>query len=549
MNRKTSKLLAQIGLAIFIMVMSTVLIAQTLYYSQLLYMDPTIALISADDVVFINSQFENAQTINFITVAIAALITLLLIKYSARKKVMRTIGNKTQNLLFAILAISIVILAILGFQAVGSPNWYYFEIDTLYYATVALLENGSFDIVDTNLLLQYPFSQTVSEAFDGGMIEYFQMYPFQLATLTVFIAMAKVAQLFGLSSLFTPLMVMQVGLYILVSYLLFKSLRKKFGLQSTIPITIFATTLLFIPTYNQLMYPYNYMLATLAILFGYHFVTNHDYKLKWLILGAIVFIIGGLFRSTVLIVPIAIAIVIILYGLTSKKKLHGLLFIAIVFGGYFAMSTIIPNLYGVTTEKSFGVSNFLVIGANEQTLGTNGGGIIQENTRELTELYSKKRASEINFNIVKTVYADNTLLENIEFMLKKVKIMWGIGDFNMHHNILSIYNQTGELGVSRVTRSTEYGYLQMFMTIFINTIYMLSLYIAIKIFKDPLAAGNKQFMIVAITFIGAFIFYAFWEVRGRYVYQFMPLFIWVVVEYYYQIKVRNAEFKRVRTIK
>lgn len=515
---KSQGWLVKAALIIFIGFMGIILLSQAVMYSELIYIKPTTALMSTEDISFYQLPLSRSAIINIITTLISIVAFVLINKFDWRKLNSKKIAPKKIKHGFYALTAAFILGLLLLSVATGVPTKFVSDNDLIYSAVASLRATGEIN-----------------------NIGYYQMYPYNLSLVFIFSICDRLLSIFTGDASTLSVIAVSVLVYLFTLYKMFKLMVKDNSDNPMLSLVVYGGYLLFLPTTNYIVYTYNYSLGAIAFLLAFIYIFKKEYTVKVLTIASVIFAIDGLIRSTNLIIAIAFVIAAILYE-RNLKNLWKLLIVPVVImiimvGGNKGLAA----MYNVdTTSYKFPVNHWLVLGSEEETVGTYSVDI-KKRTQAMVAQNGIDYAKKYNNAVLIKEYSERGVLGNLKFWMQKFKIMWGVGDFNVHHNLLAVVDKGKSTDFAN---SASYRGLIAMMTIFVNVIYMMAIQVAWRMLKDPLAPANREYLIVALTMLGTIIVYMFWETRGRYSYPIMPLFTWMTIYYFMKQQSWTAEKER-----
>ncbi len=364
---------------------------------------------------------------------------------------------------------------------------------------------------------------------DFATNEYLYLYPFNTGYVMFLLPFALIGNIFGISAgpfvkvanvVFTTL----TGYYFSKIFEIYFKNKKQY---STLFLLIYFSSISII-TMNNLVYgdiP-GIFFFTLSI---YYFVKENEDKTKDYIMSFIYCSIGNVFRNIGYILLIALAVHLLS---TSKEKLkHFSLSFLGFFGVYFFLSATQSILFRqVFPFGSTGlpVFSWIQMGFSGEVGYWTGYGILD--IWKDPNLTNQEKTSMYIDNII-NLLKEMKFQGFIELLSRKMHYLFGEGTFQ-----IVLYG----LGEEETIHYNGYGawYYETFMTDLLHngsslknflvdyayTFNMFALVLSIiSIIKN---IKNKNILIT--FFAGLIAFYCLWEIKGRYIYSLLPVYIFLI---------------------
>lgn len=402
-------------------------------------------------------------------------------------------------------------------------------------------------MTNARLIAKHGSKNVVSIRF----LKYFSKYPNNLLYTLIAGMILKINSYIGLYSNSYDLMsIVFVNSIIssISSYLVYKIGNQLFNKKIAFLGFLICSCLCTFSPWNIICYSDSFCLFV-PILILYLYINK---KLKWYIKYILITVIGCIFLP---VKPHTFMIVISIYLIEFIKfitkfnllKLRKAITIVLISGsillGFNYSINKVYLRYGFKLNKNlkFSYSHFLMMGSNND----NNGGYNGYDVKYSEEQPNKKIRTKNNINEFKRRIYSRKFKGNVEFMSKKILTAYNDGSFAWNKEGNFIYkSKPVTTKISIPLRNIYYGkyskyYSTLLQFIWINillTIFINSIIVIIK--KEKI---NYVYLILIMSFIGLFIFELLFEVRARYLYTSVPIYI--VLMMYGLNNINNFKFK------
>lgn len=470
--------------------------------------------------IFISSIFRDGSVyykLNpFIFISIAIVILLLWYYiYKLIDKYFEKISNK-QKLLLYIITFSIIIglIIYLGIILEIPLGWDY---DIVYS------QARSYALTKDRLKLAvYP--------------EYFQYFPNNISIFLTEVVLFKIAKLFGITDFLTVMLTFNGLIIFLTILFIFLYCYRKLGCKKAYFSLI--VCLFFIPLYAYLPIFYS---DTFSLLFGvlllyvYSFFDlkkiNTKHNILLFILFSILLLIGIKYKMTVIFVFGGI-IMDFFYRFKLKKTAIFTVVICVIFGSLnLVYNFMIKDHFKINSFGNIPITHWIMMGIEDPTKDNsnrNSYGGYNYDDYQITESYKTGKGSiPRHISEIKKRLKAYGFFGYIDYLDKKAVNIWGDGSYFSAIK-LNIDNKNKSNIVQRLLSGEddyriiiyiEQGVQLAFMFILIFS----SLYCYIKSDEKGLLLHVPIFLIMLFLLV--------WEGRSRYLYNYIPLFILIVVIY------------------
>ncbi len=374
--------------------------------------------------------------------------------------------------------------------------------------------------------------------------EYFQFFPNNILLFTLEVIFIKIGSLLHIKAIYSVYVmnIIFIDLALLFLYLTIKKINNSknamFGL---------ITTFFFLPLflYTPIIYS-DTMTLFIPIGFGYLFSIKDDKKIFskkniiiFILIGLLLFL-GKELKITSLIIFIAL---VIGYFLTKFKLIKvvniGISLVVLIICELIFKVTIVNNSkfqFSINDYGSVPVTHWVMMGVEDidsDNTGRNSYGGYNENDYKLTESF-KSGKDAIKFNLIEAKNRINKMGPKgyANYLIKKSVNTWTDGYYfsnvklslNSNHQNSFLYqllitNLKSSVIFRAITQGTQYAFI---------IILLVSCIFRVK--------QNKDFDYLKLTIIGLVIFFLLWENRSRYIFNYIPVFILIIVDFYNSLK-------------
>lgn len=419
-----------------------------------------------------------------------------------------------------------------------------FRIRTLFIVSCLFIVGLTvYLIVDINMHPTWDSAAVIQAAAELKQGNYTMMqfdnyifrYPFQIPVVLYFLLLTS---LFGTK--FIAFQLVNVGFLIGTYYFLTKSVQLQTSSKKTIIIAMLFFTLFF-PLHMYVIFLYSNIpsvfFMTMGIYFGIKYFSTHSPQ--YIVITFVSLCIAALFKGTAYISMIAFVILLIIDFF--KKFSFKAVTVSIL-----SLLLVIPipsilKFFISSQDKSILLNNdaftkiALVMGTS---WGSRSAGWYNSYAYVIYELYPDDIEGIKNASSKQFIENLTLLLANPQdlytFFNTKLSSLWANPEFQGFWTIQTNKNSqwgTGDpetqsfLSIEYNQKSDHYGYftgsfmlgklnqlIRGYLNIFLNIIYLFSLYYLLMNRKkmDPIN------LLHTLTFIGGFLFLAFWEAKGQY---------------------------------
>ena len=492
---------------------------------------------------FFFSFFKTTYGIVF-TIILAILFLCVDISYSFKKDLI--LSNNV------ILFIDISLIFIIGVcyywlkskKTVLSKTYININIDRLILVTTGILFLGQLYVFHNIFFLSgwdvsyvRDFVETFLYNRDLEKVNfYYSRYPNNLLISYIFLFIQKTNQYFGIFNndyTFFPLVIFNCAINSLSCWLSYKTAKLFTSSYWAIFAYIFCVFSIGISGWTVIAYSDAFSLF-FPILSVYLYCKHYKHpqtKIAGLIFASIVSAIGYFIKPQCLFVLIGILILEVL-KLFSKPSLKALLrplvlslVAVLVFSSVNFSLTFFNQKYNIQidNEQKFGISHFLMMGANQETNGVFSG---PDNDFSASFTNSEERN---NANINVFIERITTMKFNfVTHLAKKMLTTFNDGTFAWgdEGTFISIVPADVNIKMAPFLKSIYYfGHNYLYFATFQHIIWIFVLLGALlTVTTKKNNCEHHKITLIWITLLGFVLYEMFFEVRARYVYIFVPLF-------------------------
>lgn len=468
---------------------------------------------------------------NFISLVITFIIfTFFYILYKKFVFGRTNIGKKKEIIIASIIFIIILMIEIFVLNNLAvNPAWDF---------GVVFKNAESYVLTGSRNTLWYP--------------SYFEYYPNNMMLFAMLVKVIRIGANLGISSL-TSSWIMNV-VFIDVAYLmLYLTLRKKFG--NRVSIFGLVISLLFVAPFLYVSIFYS---DTLSMFVGISFVYFYfllDFKKGISVKNILIFTLFGFllfYGKSIKITSIIPFIAIILSILFDKKKIKtlvNLFFTCAVFLMLFSAFKLLvtDNLKFAFDEGTYGAfpyTHWVMMGIEDidrdNSLRNSYGGYNPYDYEFTLSFETGKEASKHNISEIKRRIKKMGLFGYYNYLCKKSVNAWTDGLFfvdvklqsNNMHSDEKIYNEIFNNNSNK-----------MFLVYFSQGVQYLFIICLIFGSVIKLFIKDKGIDIVRMSIVGICLFLLMWENRSRYLLNFIPLFIYIICEFFVYLGQVNEKRK------
>lgn len=446
-------------------------------------------------------------------ISLLFIIPIFIIFYNLFK-IKRKIQNISLKKTIIFLILYYIIVSILQFIVLKylsvNPNW---DFGVVFDSAVNYANNG----IRANAT--YP--------------EYFQYFPNNIMLFIIEVIFIKIGNLFGIKAIISCC-IMNILFIDLALLLLFLVLRKKY--DNMIGIIGLIISFFFIPIflYTPIFYSDTISLfIPLLILLLYLYID--DNKKNYIIFACLGFILflGWQIKLSSIFILIAI---LFDYILNHKKIILNLLLMISVF----IISTILFKTLIVNNKKfefqqneygSYPFTHWIMMGVEDIEKDNSGrnsfGGYSSEDYDLSRKFTTGKEAIPFNINEYLNRVNKMGIIKYSEFLIRKSVNVWTDGYYFADTKLSLKPRNSDNIIRNFMFQNEKTKFLMINLTQSVQYVFILFLIIG-SIFK--LKDNNYKFDYLRLTILGLFIFFLFWEARSRYIFNYIPIFILIIIE-------------------
>ena len=372
-------------------------------------------------------------------------------------------------------------------------------------------------------------------------IEYFQYFPNNILLFVMMVIAIRCGRIFGLKALFS-IELMNIIFIDLSLMLLYITVRKVFGKKEAIMSSIISLFFISLFLYSPIVYSDTLSLF-IGILLIYLFTLLDEKKSEMkniILLIAIGFVafMGKNIKVTSLIVLIAL-----LFNYFFKNKFkENIISILIIMITFLTLSVgfnvVIVNKssfnFKINEYGSIPYTHWIMMGVEDKDVDNSDrntyGGYNLDDYKFTQNFKNGKSAQPYNIKEYKKRVSKLGIIGYADFLTKKSVNIWTDGYYFANVKLLRQPVQSDSLMRNFLFNDEHTKLIGIYFTQGVTLAFLISL-IAGSIIK--LKENEKGIDVVRLALIGIMIFLMFWEGRSRYLVNFIPLFIYIIVEFYY----------------
>lgn len=410
---------------------------------------------------------------------------------------------------------------------------YYFYTD---WDVETLIQNA-YAVVDHN-----------EEVLSGS---YFSMYPNNLLIVFLFSVIIRFSRIIGMGEhSYLMILFVQCVISVSVGILLFFVLKKMLK-SSVYAWTGWMLYLLIVGISPWVAIPYSDSIGLLfptLIFFLYCYIPHKNFKyiiFKYVVIGGL-FVVGYQIKPQTVIIGIALLGVEILSFHFNSLPKYFTAVIGLAVGAILAITLV--NLANQSTgiivdkEKSYGITHFLMLGANTEAMG-----VWNERDVQISgECKTAKERKEVNLkefsNRIQSMGVTGTVKQAVRKTLTNYNdgtFCWG-GEGVFFKEILPERNNP----LCNLLRGIYYNRgispYYIFYEFFAQIIWMGTLTFSLFVFCGK---RNKQESVIMLAIIGLTIFETVFEARARYLFTYIPMYIILAIMGGHSLKERWKLFR------
>lgn len=381
--------------------------------------------------------------------------------------------------------------------------------------------------------------------------EYFQFFPNNIMLFVFEVIFIKIGSLFHIEAIYSVYImnIVFIDMALLLLYLTIRKISNSKNAMFGLILTFFFLSLFL---YTPIIYS-DTMTLFIPVGFVYLFSLKDDKKviskrniIIFILIGILLFL-GKELKITSLIIFIALTMgyFIVKFKLIKFVNIGISLSVLIICELLFKI-TIVNNdkfQFQVNDYGSVPVTHWVMMGVEDidaDNSGRNSYGGYNEADYKLTESFATGKDA-IKFNLTETMNRINKMGVGgyANYLIKKSVNTWTDGYYFSNIKLSINSNHQGSLLYKLLIANSKSA--DIFRTIsqgiqyaFIITLLM-NCILKIK--------SNKSFDYLKLTLIGLVIFFLLWENRSRYIFNFIPVFILIIVDSYDDLKNKVASKK------
>lgn len=377
-------------------------------------------------------------------------------------------------------------------------------------------------------------------------IEYFQYFPNNILIFVLMLISIKLGNLININPIIS-IEIMNVCFINFSLIMLYLTIRKKFGVKNSIFSSIISLFFLPIYLYSPIVYSDTLSLF-IGISFIYLFLNIDDNKINkkntmiFILVGTLMFL-GKSLKVTSLIVLIALIINLVL----KTKIKNSIIYLLTMFLSFILLNSMFNVVIVNRNSFHFNVNDYgqipythwIMMGvedkdADNSERNTYGGYNVHDYDK--TESFATGKDAQ-KYNIKEYMNRVNKMgfVGYAEFLTKKSVNIWADGYYfsNVKLGISPINNNT--ILRKFLLQDSTTKYFGIYFTQGVNFSFLIALIIgAVLKVKDKC----EEVDYVRLAIIGIMIFLLFWEGRSRYLVNYIPIFIFIIVEFYNLIYIK-----------
>lgn len=412
----------------------------------------------------------------------------------------------------------------------------------IYFAIVSIIQIIVLRFLSVNPGWDFGvlFSDAVNYANTGSrkgsvFMEYFQYYPNNIMLFKIMTLFIKVGNLFGIKAIISCY-IMNILFIDFALLLLFLVLKKKFGISTGFAGLIISLFFLPLFLYTPVFYSDTMSLfIPLLILLLYLYVDKEKTKRNYIIflLLGIVLFFGFQLKISSIFILIAI---IIDYIINHKKIIINLIIMTVTFLllNFLFKTLIVNNPRYEFKQNDYGkypFTHWIMMGVEDidkDNSGRNSYGGYSGTDFDMSRSY-KTGNDAMKFNISEYFNRVNKMgmLKYGEFLTRKGVNIWTDGYYysdvklsispkDSDNKIRDIMynNKTTKYLLINFTQGVQYAFI------------LIMIFGIIKQIKNK----SEYFDYLLLTLIGLFVFFLFWGARSRYIFNYVPIFIVIIIK-------------------
>lgn len=388
---------------------------------------------------------------------------------------------------------------------------------------------------DAGMIIHSAYDNVLNKTF-GMNRYYFDIYPNNLVLLFYEMIVALFVNFIGKGMFtFNFIMVLINIIIFVISGVFVYYCIKKVTNHDKISFLGFIIYCILIGTSGWVLVPYTDsigMLAPILFLFLLVYWKDNTYK-KWIIISCLSFFAFHI-KPQLIIMFIAFVIVEFLYMVFDKDFKNVFKYICIVIGCFILINlgySVLERRMQLDSNKSFGISHFLMMGLNYEQCGV----YSEDDVNFSRNIIDANLRKKENLRIAKERIFEYGPLKLVRHFRNKILVNFDDGTFffgGEGHFYEHVYIQNN----NRLSFLKEFIYSDGRFYDIISTvrqffwIFILML-LPINLFKN----NSKEIFIAKLALIGLFLFELIFEARSRYLFSYVPIFIFIAMYHMYYL--------------
>lgn len=394
------------------------------------------------------------------------------------------------------------------------------------------------------------FDQAKSKVLTGNRgnlyPEYLQYFPNNIPLYLTEVILFKIVYLFKITSFMKVAEIFNGILIFMAILFTFLYCKKKLGEEKGYFSLLVCIS--FIPMFLYLPIFYS---DTFSIMFGplllyiYSFIDllkNKRLKnILLLLLFSVVAFIGVKMKLTILFIIFGIIVDCIMNGNKKKVILIMSSFIIVYVSCNFVLNKVTFNHYKVNDFGSIPKTHWIMMGIEDPNVNNkkrNAYGGYNENDYEITKSCKTGKESTLRHKkeIIKRIKKYN-FLELLDYFDKKLVNTWGDGSYYSSIKLgINGYNKNSQ--IKKIITGKDQNQILIY---FEQGIQLAFLFILLFSGLYSLKKRDYNNLILHFPILMIMAFLLIWETRSRYLYNYIPLFVIVVVSYIDKIKLKKQD--------
>lgn len=377
---------------------------------------------------------------------------------------------------------------------------------------------------------------------------YFQRFPNNILIFVIYVIITKIGYILNFPQMTLPLIIFNIIVVNFSILLLYLYLRKKY--DKKIAYFGLILSIFFTPLY---LYTTIFYSDTLSLPFGIcliYLYTFYNDKNSWkkntflFILMSIITYIGIKIKMTVVIVFIAILIDMFLNKKLKNFVFQTISFLVIFFSLNFLFTITIENnekfKFKYNDYGNIPITHWIMMGIEDPSEDNSGrnsyGGYNYYDYVDTLSYENAEKAKEFNINEIKNRIGKYGFIGYSKYLLKKAVNCWGDGTYfaSVKIGIESVHESEFLFSIFAINQK-NYSYYLYFAQ---GVQFAFIICLLITSYK---AMSSKKYenTYIRIAIFGVLIFLLLWENRSRYLLNYIPIFILIIIEFLYNFKVTN----------